>query len=301
MAEPGLTAADVALVHRSLKALGLPAASQVVEKLSVGASGSQVFSLELDGDRAVLKVTEDPGWRVRAERELAVYDELAGSLTDVLPEVLGSHRDAGAVRLLLATYEPFPAASTLDDSAWVALAGQLGRTQSVPVQAAEWLQARPWPQSEDVLAAVQLWNDRGSAVPAARGAARLAVVRDLPPLAGPVLTHGDCHVGNLLHGPGGRVLWADWQEACLSSGLDDLVFLWQRAEFDGAHPPREAMNAAYAAARSFSLDDAFRAAVEAAELRLLLVAWPHFLPYGRQERQQAMTQRLHRLTSDTSW
>ena len=68
MADPGPSAADVALVHRSLKALGSPAASRVVKKLSVGASGSQVFSLELEGGRAVLEVTEDPGWRVRAER-----------------------------------------------------------------------------------------------------------------------------------------------------------------------------------------------------------------------------------------
>lgn len=298
MAEPNLTAADAASVKSSLKALGLPPTTQVVERLSAGASGSQVFALRLDGDCAVLKVTEDPSWRVRAERELAVYGDLAGSL-DVLPEVLGAHRDDRGVHLLLTAYEPFPAASTLNDSAWVQLADRLGCLQSAPISAADWLPSRRWPGPQEVLAAVQLWNDRGSSVPAARGAARLAMTRNLPPLAEPVLTHGDCHVGNLLHGPGGRVLWIDWQEVCLSSGFDDLVFLWQRAEFGGAHPPREAMIAAYAAARDLPLDGPLRAAVEAAELRLLLVAWPHFLPYGSQRQQQAMTQRLNRLATRT--
>lgn len=297
MAEPGLPAADVDLVQRSLRELRWRGTFEVVKKLSVGASGSQVFLLDLNGGRAVLKVTEDPDWHERAEREFAVYNQFAEALTNVLPEVLAADRDDRAVRLLLTAYQPFPSASSLDDAAWLALAEQLGQVQGVPVPAAAWLQSRPWPSSEDVVAAVQLWNDRGSDVPAARGAAQLAVARNLQPIADPVLTHGDCHVGNLLQASDGRVLWTDWQEVCLSSGLDDLVFLWQRAEFDGAHPPREAMTAVYAAARCLPLDDAFRAAVSACELRLLLFAWPHFLPYGRRDRRQAMTQRLHQLTA----
>lgn len=161
-----------------------------------------------------------------------------------------------------------------------------------------WLEPRPWPSAKEIAAAVRVWNGRGSAVPAARAVERLARSKDLQPFAGLVLTHGDCHIGNLLQGPGGRVVWTDWQEVCLSNGLDDLVFLWQRAEFDGADPPRDDMTAAYAAARRIPLDEAFRSAIKASELRLLFVAWPHFLPYGQQDRQELMTQRLSQLSSD---
>jgi hypothetical protein len=64
----------------------------------------------------------------------------------------------------------------------------------------------------------------------------------------------------------------------LIHGLDGSVFLWQRAAFDGADPPRDDMTAAYAAARRLPLDEAFRSAIKASELRLLFVARPHFLP-----------------------
>ena len=76
------------------------------------------------------------------------------------------------------------------------------------------------------------------------------------------------------------------------------MFLWQRAESDGAHPPREDMTAAYAAARSRPSDAAFRAALALCELRLLLVAWPPFLHYGSPERQKTMTQRLQQLVDE---
>jgi Phosphotransferase enzyme family len=115
---------------------------------------------------------------------------------------------------------------------------------------------------------------------------------------GTVLTHGDCHVGNLLLGPGGRILWTDWQEVCLSTGLDDLVFLWQRAEFDGARPPRDAMTSAYAAARSLQPDDNLRSALGGCELRSLLVGWPAFLDYGGPDRRQLMIRRFQQLVDD---
>ena len=298
MADSRVLAADtVGLVQRSLRQLRWRGTFRVIRKLSAGGSGSQVFLLDLDGEHAVLKVTEDPDWQERAEHEFAIYDQFAELLKGVLPEVRARHRDRHAVRLLVTAYQPCPSASALDEVAWVWLADQLGHMQCVPVPTAAWLRSRPWPSSEEVAAAVRLWDGRGAGVPAARAAERLAADRNMQPIAGPVLTHGDCHVGNLLQGPAGRVLWIDWQEVCLSSGLDDLVFLWQRAEFDGAHPPREAMTAAYAAARRLPLDDDFRSAVTACELRLLLLAWPHFLAYGHQDRQQIMTQRLQQLAA----
>jgi len=110
-----------------------------------------------------------------------------------------------------------------------------------------------------------------------------------------VLSHGDCHLQNLLRGPGGRPLWIDWQEVCLGTGLEDLVFLWQRAEFEGVQPPRDDMTAAYAAARSLRADAALESALATTELRLLLLAWPPFLAYGTPEGQDTMTRRLEQL------
>lgn len=296
MAEPGPAAAD-SLVERSLRDLRWRYPYRIIDRLSAGASSSHVFLLDLDHERAVLKVTEDPDWLRRAGREFAVYDQLAEPLGPALPTVLAAHRDRRAVRLLLSAHQPLPPARQLDQSAWVAVADQLGRLHGTPAPAAAWLESRPWPSAEETDAGVRRWSARGSAVPAARAAAQLARSKDAQLSGGPVLTHGDCHVGNLLLGRPGHVVWIDWQEVCLSNGLDDLVFLWQRAEFDGASPPRDAMTAAYAAARRLRLDDDFRSAMTACELRLLLVAWPPFLAHGQQDRQELMTQRLVQLSS----
>ena len=187
---------------------------------------------------------------------------------------------------------------TLTDDTWVAAADPLGQLHSAPVPRSPWLRPRPWPSSPEVANALSLWADRGVAALATRAAAQLPAAKDVEAALPRVLTHGDCHLGNLLQGPGGRTLWVDWQEGCLSTGLDDLVFLWQRAESDGAHPPREDMTAAYAAARSRPSDAAFRAALALCELRLLLVAWPPFLHYGSPERQKTMTQRLQQLVDE---
>ena len=297
MVEPGPAEADVILVQRSLRDLRWRGTCRVVNKLSAGASSSHVFLLDLGHERAVLKVTEDPDWLRRADREFAVYDQLAEPLGQTLPRVLAAQRDLRAVSLLLRGHRPFPSARQLNQATWMAVADQLGRVHGIQVPAGAWLQSRPWPSAEIIAAAVQAWNDRGFAVPAARAAKQLSKSKDLQPFTSPVLTHGDCHIGNLLLGPNGRVMWIDWQEVCLSNGLDDLVLLWQRAEFDGANPPRTAMLAAYAAARRLPVDDAFLSAIKASELRLLLLAWPHFLDYGKQERQELMTQRLVQLSS----
>lgn len=125
-AEPGLPEADVDLVQRSLRGLRWRDPFHVVRTLSAGASGARVFLLDLDGEHAVLKVTEDPDWRERADREFAVYDQLAEPLGRALPKVLAAHRDRGAVRLLLKAHQPLPPALSLDHASWLTLADQLG-------------------------------------------------------------------------------------------------------------------------------------------------------------------------------
>lgn len=295
MAGIGRDEHDAAVVQRSLRALGRHAPSGALKRLDGGASGSRVFLLERAGDVAVLKVTEDPAWRAQAVRELAVYRAFAAALDGFLPTLHAAQRDREGVRLLLSAHPPHPPASMVTGEAWVRLAAQLGRLHRVAAARPAWLGDRPSPSPAQIAEAVRIWQDRGGGPLARRAARRLAAAGRLEAALGKVLTHGDCHLGNLLQSADGRAVWIDWQEACLGSGLEDLVFLWQRAEFDGAHPPRGAMTAAYAAQRAVRDDPGFRSALAASELRLLLVAWPPFLAYGSADGARRMTSRLQQL------
>lgn len=290
--EEGLQASDVNLVSRSLAALGRQFRYRLLKRLSGGVSGAQVFLLELESERAVLKVTEDRGWRQRALRELSVYSELAPVLGIALPTVTASHSDDGAVQILMAEHQPFPTAPALSVAAWLELAEQLGRLHRPVAPWPAWLRHRPWPPPDRIAGAVRQWDDLGCEVLAERAAGLLGEFRGSDAGLAAVVTHGDCHVGNLLHSPTGSTLWADWQEVCLSNGADDLVFLWQRAEFDGASPPRDAMAAAYGNARNVAQDADLRRALAASELRLLLVEWPEYVSYGTDTQRRIMTERL---------
>ena len=299
-AEPerrALDDADTALVARSLRTLAWPGRADVLAELSGGGSGAAVFRVDLDGRPAVLKVTEDPALLERAGRELEADERLAASLGTALPTRLAGQRDRRAVRLLLAASPPFPPAPEVVDDAWVAAAEQLAQVHAVPAATVPWLAVRAWPSEAQVVEAVRRWSGHGSARAALRGAEQLPAARRASARLPAVLTHGDGHAGNLLRRTDGRVVWVDWQEAFRSDGLDDLVFLWQRAEFDGADPPRAAMTAAYAAARGLPLDGTLRSALRASELRLLLVAWPPFLHHGGPDRRRRMARRLEQLVA----
>ena len=290
--EGGLQASDVNLVSRSLAALGRECRYRLLKRLSGGVSGAQVFLLELENERAVLKVTEDPGWRQRALRELSVYSELAPALGIELPTVTASHSDDGAVQILMAEHQPFPMAPALSVAEWIKLAGQLGQLHHPGAPSPPWLRHRAGPTPDRIAGAVRRWGNLGFQVLADRAAELLGELRGSDDGLPAVLTHGDCHVGNLLHSPTGSTLWADWQEVCLSTGADDLIFLWQRAEFDGASPPRDAMAAAYGNARDLGQGADFGRVLAACELRLLLVEWPEYVFHGTDAQRRLMAQRL---------
>ncbi|MDQ3527749.1 MAG: aminoglycoside phosphotransferase family protein [Actinomycetota bacterium] len=292
----GLRASDVSLVSRSLAALGRECRYRLLKRLSGGVSGAQVLLLELEGERAVLKVTEDRGWRQRALRELRVYSELAPALGIALPTVAALHSDDQAVRILMAEHQPFPPAPAVGVAAWDELAEQLGRLHRPGALSLAWLGHRSWPPPDRIADAVRQWDRLGFGVLARRAAGLLDDLQGSDAGLAVVVTHGDCHVGNLLHSSTGSTLWADWQEVCLSGGPDDLVFLWQRAEFDGASPPRDAMAAAYGNARNLGQDTDFGRALAASELRLLLVEWPEYVSYGTDTQRRIMAQRLTDLT-----
>jgi len=286
------------LVSASLAALGCEAPHRVLRILTAGGSGASVFLLELPTGRAVLKVTEDPAWRRRARRELGVYRELAGTLGVAVPAVIAAGSDRGVIRLLLAEHAPYPPAPAVTDLEWTVLAGQLGRLHRPPDPAPPWLEHRRWPASDQLARAVAWWTIRGFGALARRAAELIAVGHELDEALPRVITHGDCHVGNLLRSDLGDTVWVDWQEVCLSSGLLDLAFLWQRAEFAGATPPREAMWDAYLSTRGLRPDLDPRSLVGVAELVLLLVDWPSFLHHGSRHQQQLMTHRLGQLVDE---
>ncbi len=286
------------VVSASLAALGCEAPHRVLRTLMVGGSGASVFLLELPTGRAVLKVTEDPAWRRRARRELGVYRELAGTLGVVVPAVIAAHSDRGVIRLLLAEHTPYPPAPAVTDLEWTALADQLGRLHHPPDPAPPWLEHRPWPGSDQLAQAVDWWTARGFGALARRATELIAVGHELDGIAPRVITHGDCHVGNLLRSDRGDTVWVDWQEVCLSSGFLDLAFLWQRAEFAGATPPREAMWEAYLTTRGLRPDLNPRSLIGVAELLLLLLAWPSYLHHGSKPQQELVTHRLGQLVGE---
>lgn len=294
MAEPRPPVAEEDPVARSLAVLGCGQAAGEVVLLSGGRSGAQVFRLDVGGQQAVLKVTGDPGWRQRALAELALYRS-PGPRAAFRPALLAAGDDGAVVRLLLAAHEPYPPARALVADAWLAVAAGLGQLHRLPLPPGRWRRPRDADSQSAVAGAVAAWERHGRADVAARAARRLAVVSGPGP--GPVLAHGDCHVQNLVRGPGDRPCWVDWQEVHLGSGLGDLVFLWQRAEFDGGRPPRAAMREVYADARGLRRDRHLRSALDAVELRLLLLAWPPFLGYGSEEGRQVLAGRLEELAS----
>ena len=259
-----------------------------------------------EGQPAVLKVTTDPSRLARAVMELNVVRVLSERAPAFVPTFLGGHSGSRSVEMLTARCEPYPAPAAVAHPGWTELADQLGRLHRLSPSGSLGLEPRPRPDGQQIARACDQWEQLGHG-PAALRAVAVLIEREPEDQGLPsVLTHGDCHTENVLRDSDGRPRWVDWQEACSSDGLDDLVFLWQRAEFswpdsdDGGHrtagPPREAMVEAYASARQIARDDRLRQSLFCSELRLLLVSWPPFLRYGSRPAQQRMRQRLTELS-----
>jgi len=253
-----------------------------VRTVTSGASGSAVYRLHTKDSELVLKVT--------TRRELSVYRDLGPRLPVVLPRLVAGIEGGDRACLLLEA----AGVPSKDPERWNDLAGQLGELHHdrIATAAADWSLAKPeQPEREsEVVAAIQFWT--------AFGYDRLpefdklnAALAELPPC----LCHGDWHLGNLLLDASDRFVWIDWQEAGFGRGPEDLALLWQRAEFDGLAPPREAMLAAYARAREIPDDAILRRATAAAELTLLLLSWPAYLAGAPEAARARLLRRLEHL------
>ena len=116
------------------------------------------------------------------------------------------------------------------------------------------------------------------------------------------LRHGDCHIGNLLRDANGDLIWADWQAVRLGCGPDDLSFLLQRAEADGATMSRHRVIAAYCNALSAAgvtqVDDhRIHRLMAEDELRTRLLYWPDYLGEASVEHMAMHVQRINAAAS----
>jgi hypothetical protein len=265
------------------------------ERLSTGRSRSLVLAALVTSGPVVMKVTTDPARIARAELEARLLTDSGGQFAHVMPRLVASERGHGWVAIATQKSVPLAPPQQLNHEEWVALAAALATLQQPPKPAVVGLHATTRSaRTSNSDRGLKVWAKLGSGRDAARGVELLKCTPSLDlPL---VLEHGDCHTENLVQHPAGGYRWIDWQEAHLGDGLSDLVFMWQRAEFAGARPPRPEMTAVYAHARQLA-PSKLQPLLDHAELRLLLHSWPPFLGYGGPAAQDVMRRRLNTLVS----
>jgi Ser/Thr protein kinase RdoA (MazF antagonist) len=294
---------DDELIASCLRTMRLdPVRVRQRRQLPGAGSGSGVYLLRFDEGEVVLKITRHGGGEgvPGARREVRFYRELAPRLPVLAPRLLASADGDQVTCLLLSAAHPASQANGWTRRRWVEVATELGILHGSEVAlagASAWLRRiRPLEQ-HDAAGAMAYWRKAGCADLAEQ------LLSASPELAAAVaalpdcLVHGDCHTGNLLVDAAGELVWADWQEVSIGHGPEDLALLWQRAEFDGARPPRSAMLAVYARARGLASDVVLRRSMVAAELLLLLLAWPQHLIVADSGRCRLMIRRLYRLAA----
>ncbi|MGB3328935.1 MAG: aminoglycoside phosphotransferase family protein [Thermomicrobiales bacterium] len=312
----------MATITRALDRLGMEGSVDpaCVRRLTSGMSGSEVIAFCLDDRDVVMKRTVaraggalDP----RAVREVRFYRDLAAVVPVTVPGMIGSFLDDQAeAMLLLAACEPPPPPDAwgrqdLEDVAFAA-----GRFHALmrDVPRPGWLQPASVSSTEDCVAAVAGWR----AFVAGPGAGLIAddllqrmvvTIRAVPSrdrvvdLGPQTLCHGDFHAGNLLRGPGGGWVWADWQEVHVGPGVNDLAFFWQRlfASSDRDMTPMfPVLIEAYwfglnAAGEAGMRRDALERALAWSELRGWLLAWPPYLGYLAPDQRARVLGRITRL------
>ena len=293
-----LTASEEALVTRQYEALGLESALPL-GKLTDGRSGSLVVRLRLDDEEVVLKVTTDPARLTRARREAVLIANASHGLERVVPDLVACTLNDTSVSLVTRQHHPLPPPTGLDHAEWRDLARGLGAMHgAAEAMLPDDLPTSSAPDEQAIAEAARAWRDLGEEELADQGLSRLRddLGRALCAPVRTTLEHGDCHTENIVRDDHGTFRWIDWQEAHLGTGLGDLIFLWQRAEFAGATPPRPATTHAYAEARALDARD-LQPALDTIELRMLFVLWRPFLPYGQPDNQHMMSSRLRHLLS----
>ena len=322
MSDPFLTSHHD-LLARSLSALGLDVRQlRSFAVLAGGSSGARTYRLQFPEGDQVLKVTvaERGGYLPeRGRREILFYRHLAADARMPIPYLIASHLDHTLACLLLESYAPTPEPPRWTDTMFVRAAEQLaqlhaafrGRTEDL--SAFGWLRATEDPVEADIRTAMASWarlraEPRFAAILTAERYAHvveqigLLAHTGIEPDSFPVsLCHGDFHAGNILFGPGGEMIVADWQEVGPGRGPEDLSFFIQRATFSGATVPVDAMVAAYRRSLTVAIgcdvpERDIRRVADAAELRTRLLHWPAFLTAAPAHQLAELLDRIQSLT-----
>lgn len=255
------------------------------ETLPGAMSGSLVVPVWTSDDTpAVLKVTEHTSAdaRAQARREHDAYTRLAPTLPVRIPELLHAQVSPARTVLVLRRHEPARPAQAWTRHDWAATVDALAALHDAPLPAdpTPWTWT-PWAGLDPVhdrAALDGLWNTEQT-----QGAlTRVLVAQDelgrLAEAVLAVLTHGDCHTGNIL-GATGQPIFSDWASARIAPATDDLAFLLLRATAESpVAPPREAMLTRYATLRGLPLD-LVDDAVRARQVLTLALQYPAFAAY----------------------
>ncbi len=267
-------------------------------KLAGAASGAGVYRVRLDGRDAVLKVTAGAGQQ-NGRRELAFYRTLAERVPVATPQLLRYADNDEFTAIVLSAHTPAPPAHEWDQAAWLEVGRQLAALHSMsPPDEQRWTETT-WLREVLRQPPVTLADNYWSTTTAAGAVDQLlsettALARDVDAVPDCFL-HGDCHADNLLRDGDNLIVWADWQSTGVGAPAGELALLWSRAHADGADLPYDAMLHEYADLRRIDAAK-LRAAVRAAELALLLFAWPGFARNLPQSKQDRLTSRLLQLT-----
>jgi Ser/Thr protein kinase RdoA (MazF antagonist) len=277
--------------------LGVEGELLEVNTIAGGASGAAVYRITVArcaGRRdMVLKVASEPAERERASRELHFYRDLAERVPVLVPKFLAGVEHPDGIFLLLESTVAHPIQWSGDR--WAVLAAELGGLHRNQPVAWPWTKAPHHATEAEIVATAEFWQALGYGpllTTVWSTFDRLDAALTRLPIC---LRHGDWHLGNILLDPADRFVWIDWQEVGIGRGPEDLALLWQRAEFDGLTPPRDAMLAAYARSRGIPNDSTLRMATVAAELTMLLLSWPPHLTGTAEPARARLLRRLEQL------
>ncbi|HEY3413858.1 MAG TPA: aminoglycoside phosphotransferase family protein [Armatimonadota bacterium] len=309
------------IARAALAVIGMdPASIAEVSVLPGGIGACDAYALTMsDESRFVLKAQlpgGPPDHIAALKREALFYRHLAPRLPISPPKVHGICTDESVgITLLIGSYSPSPPVEHWTEALYLQAAGDLARLHATFWDGADDLAAcgflghRTLDVSDaDTNHARECWTYL-STVPRFEpilGQDRLrwleaqiqTVQSRIGPLAAlpPTLIHGDCHVGNILIGECGDLVWTNWTCASVGRGPEDVSFLYQRAEFAGGTVPCNAMVEAYhAGLRGSGLDvpmEAVRSAADASEWSVRLLQWPHYMDYASPQTLRSFMERL---------
>ncbi len=269
-------------------------------------SGAGVHRARSRGNRAAyLKITPavlGPEALEAARRELRFYRQLAAEVPVRTPPLLDALETDLGVALLLAAAGSQVQVTAWTGTAWSMLGRDLAGLHAVQVAREDWarpdalLGAMTGPVAHKI---TEFWDGvlpRLSELLDSRHALSEELASQPP-----VLIHGDCHTGNIVHAEAGLV-FCDWQSVGVGRATSDLAFAGVRAAPAGVAVPRSVLTE-YASRHGSDFGELERALI-LEELAIFVFLWPPYAAYNNpagiarvQDRARALAARWFAMTS----